>query len=219
MNAPLLDADGKASKQVALDGDVFGADVKPHLVHETVRAELNAQRAGTRGAKSRGLVSGGRAKPWRQKGTGRARAGTSRAPHWTGGGVAFPPTMRSFEVKVNKKVSRAALRAALAGHAQAGSLGIVDGAAWAEPSTKNAAAFAGAWGQSRPLVLVVAGDEEEALAKSFRNLQRVAVVEPSELEVAAVVWARSLLVSQAALAEVQARAGAKRPAEKGEAPE
>ncbi len=206
MKAPLLDAAGKAAKQVTLDGDVFAAEVKPHLVHETVRAELNAQRAGTRGAKSRGLVSGGRSKPWRQKGTGRARAGTSRAPHWTGGGLAFPPTMRSFEVKVNKKVSRAALRAALAGHAQAGSLGIVEGAAWEEPSPKSAAAFVEAWGQQRPLVLVVK-DDEDGIAKSFRNLQGVAVVAPSELEVAAVVWARSLLVSQSALADLQARAG------------
>jgi large subunit ribosomal protein L4 len=208
MNAPLLDAAGKASKQVALDGDVFGAEVKPQLVHETVRAELNAQRAGTRGAKSRGLVAGGRAKPWRQKGTGRARAGTTRAPHWTGGGVAFPPTMRSFEVKVNRKARRAALRAALAAHAGAGSLGIVDGAAWEKPSTKTAAEFVKAWGQPSPLVLVVSHDED-AIAKSFRNLERVAVVEPSELEVAAVVWARSLLVSQTALAQVQARAGGK----------
>jgi large subunit ribosomal protein L4 len=206
VKAPLLDAAGKAAKQVTLDGDVFAADVKPHLVHETVRAELNAQRAGTRGAKSRGLVSGGRSKPWRQKGTGRARAGTSRAPQWTGGGVAFPPTMRSFEVKVNKKVSRAALRAALTGHAGAGSLAIVDGAAWEEPSTKSAAAFVEAWGKDRPLVLVVSGDEH-AIAKSFRNLERVAVVAPSELEVAAVVWARSLLVSQGALGDLQVRAG------------
>jgi large subunit ribosomal protein L4 len=187
--------------------------VKPHLVHETVRAELNAQRAGTRGAKSRGLVAGGRSKPWRQKGTGRARAGTTRAPHWTGGGLAFPPTMRSFEVKVNRRVKRAALRAALAGHAGAGSLAIVDGSAWKEPSTKSAAAFVAAWGQERPLVLVVA-DGEDAIVKSFRNLERVAVVGVAELEVAAVVWARSLLVSQAALAELQARAGGKAAAEK-----
>jgi len=218
LNAPLLDAAGKASKQIALEGDIFGAEVKPHLVHETVRAELNAQRAGTRGAKSRGLVSGGRAKPWRQKGTGRARAGTTRAPHWTGGGVAFPPTMRSFEVKVNRKVSRAALRAALAAHAGAGSLGIVDGAAWEKPSTKTAAEFVKTWGQPSPLVLVVSRDEE-AIAKSFRNLEKVAVVEPSELEVAAVVWARSLLVSEAALAEVQARAGAEGAPAKGEVTE
>jgi large subunit ribosomal protein L4 len=99
--APLLDTAGKKSKDVTLDDSVFGAEIKAHLVHETVRAELNEQRAGTRGAKSRGLVSGGRAKPWRQKGTGRARAGTIRAPQFTGGVVVFPPTMRSFEVKVN----------------------------------------------------------------------------------------------------------------------
>ena len=218
MKAPLLDATGKASKQIALEGDVFGAVVKPHLVHETVRAELNALRAGTRGAKSRGLVAGGRAKPWRQKGTGRARAGTTRAPHWTGGGVAFPPTMRSFEVKVNRKVSRAALRAALAAHAGAGSLGIVDGAGWEKPSTKTAAEFVKTWGQPSPLVLVVSHDED-AIAKSFRNLEKVAVVESSELEVAAVVWARSLLVSEAALAEVRARAGAEGAPAKGEVTE
>jgi large subunit ribosomal protein L4 len=207
VKAPLLDAAGKAAKQVTLDGDVFAAEVKPHLVHETVRAELNAQRAGTRGAKSRGLVSGGRAKPWRQKGTGRARAGTSRAPHWTGGGVAFPPTMRSFEVKVNRKARRSALRGALAAHAQAGTLALVDGSQWQEPSTKAAATLVAAWGKELPLVVVAGGDEDTFLVKSFRNLERVVVVAPSELEVGAVVWARSLLVSQAALADLQARAG------------
>jgi large subunit ribosomal protein L4 len=180
--------------------------VKPHLVHEVVRAELNARRAGTRGAKSRGLVAGGRSKPWRQKGTGRARAGSTRVPHWTGGGVAFPPVMRSFEVKVNRKVSRAVLRGVLAAHAREGSLALVDGAAWDAPSAKTAAAVLEAWGKERPVVLV-ASDEEQGLAKSFRNLDRVAVVSPGELEVAAVVWARSLLVSQAALAALQARAG------------
>jgi large subunit ribosomal protein L4 len=185
---------------------VFGADVKPHLVHEAVRAELNAQRAGTRGAKSRGLVSGGRSKPWRQKGTGRARAGSTRAPHWTGGGVAFPPLMRSFAVKVNKKALRAALRGALAAHAQAGSLALVDGSAWETPSTRSAVAVLDTWDKPLPLVLVV-GDDEEVLAKSFRNLDRVVVVTPGELEVAAVVWAQSLLVSQAALEGVEARAG------------
>jgi large subunit ribosomal protein L4 len=185
---------------------VFAAEVKPHLVHEAVRAELNAQRAGTRGAKSRGLVSGGRSKPWRQKGTGRSRAGSTRVAHWTGGGLAFPPTMRSFAVKVNRKALRAALRGALADHAQAGTLGVVDGSVWDAPSTKNAAALVGAWGKELPLVLV-AGEDEPNLAKSFRNLDRVVVVTPGELEVAAVVWARSLLVSQAALESVEARAG------------
>ncbi len=180
--------------------------MKPHLVHEAVRAELNAQRAGTRGAKSRGLVSGGRSKPWRQKGTGRARAGSTRAPHWTGGGVAFPPQMRSFAVKVNRKALRAALRGALAAHAGEGSLALVDGSAWKTPSTKTAVGLLESWGKPRPLVLVVA-DDEDILAKSFRNLDRVVVMTPGELEVAAVVWARSLLVSQAAIEGVEARAG------------
>src|SRR5437868_13617926 len=108
--APLLDGGGTASKQVTLEAEIFGAELKPHLVHEAVRAELNARRAGTRGAKSRGLVSGGRSKPWRQKGTGRARAGTSRAAQFTGGGVAFAPVARGFDVKVNRKPRRAALR-------------------------------------------------------------------------------------------------------------
>jgi large subunit ribosomal protein L4 len=194
---------------VTLAGEVFAAEVKPHLVHEAVRAELNARRAGTRGAKSRGLVSGGRSKPWRQKGTGRARAGSTRAPQWTGGGLAFPPSMRSFAVKVNRKASRAALRGALAVHAKEGSLALVDGSAWEQPSTRTAVALVDAWGKERPLV-VVAGDDEANLAKSFRNLDGVAVVTPGELEVAAVVWARSLLVSQGALQALEARAGNRR---------
>src|ERR687886_1958541 len=121
--APLL---GGAKKDVSLTEAVFAAEVKPHLVHETVRAELNADRAGTRGAKSRGLVSGGRTKPWRQKGTGRARAGTVRAPQFKGGGVAFPPGQRSFEVKVNRKAAKAALRSALAAHSSGETLALVD---------------------------------------------------------------------------------------------
>jgi large subunit ribosomal protein L4 len=196
-----------AKREVSLEAAVFAAEVKPHLVHETVRAELNAARAGTRAAKSRGLVAGGRSKPWRQKGTGRARAGTTRAPHWTGGGVAFPPGMRSFDGKVNRKARRAALRGALSEHAARDSLAIVEGSTLDAPSSKKAAQLLSEWGKERPLILV-ATDDEEALVKSFRNLDRVAVTAPSELDVARVVWARSLLVSEAALPFVLARAGA-----------
>jgi large subunit ribosomal protein L4 len=205
IKAPLLDASGKSAKDVSLEGSIFGAEPKPHLVHETVRAELNARRAGTRGAKSRGLVSGGRSKPWRQKGTGRARAGTTRAPQWTGGGVAFPPVMRDFTVKVNKKERKAAYRTALSAHAAAGSLAVFDATAFAEPSTKAAAALLAEWGKETPIVVVVTEGEENAV-KSFRNLARVAVTTPGELEVAALAWARSLLVSETALPLVQGRA-------------
>jgi large subunit ribosomal protein L4 len=207
--APLV---GGAKKDVSLDEAIFAAEVKPHLVHETVRAELNARRAGTRGAKTRGLVSGGRAKPWRQKGTGRARAGTTRAPQFTGGGVVFAPVMRSFDVKVNRKARRAALRGALSAHARAGTLALVDGGSFDAPSTKRALEVLGAWGQESPL-LVVATEDEEALVKSFRNLDRVLVTVPEELEVAEIVWASSLLVTQAALPLVEARAAGRKPEE------
>jgi large subunit ribosomal protein L4 len=198
-SAPVLGTGG-AGASVDLDDAVFAAELKPHLVHEAVRAELNARRAGTRGAKSRGLVAGGRSKPWRQKGTGRARQGTIRAPQFTGGGVAFPPGPRSFEVKVNRKARRAALRSALSDHATAGTLGLVSG--FDEPSTSTAAALLAAWDKPSP-TLVVCNEDEDALYKSFRNLVGVLVTVPAELEVAEIVWARSLLVSEAALPLVQ----------------
>jgi large subunit ribosomal protein L4 len=202
--APLLDSAGKKSKDVALEESVFGAEVKPHVVHETVRAELNAHRRGTRSAKSRGLVAGGRAKPWRQKGTGRARAGTTRAPNWTGGGVAFPPTNRDFEVKVNRKARRSALRGVLSHHAANGTFGVLDGAGFGEPSTRTAADLLAKWGKELPLVVVT--NDEQNVARSFRNIDRVVVVKPGELEVAALVWARSVLVTEEALELVKAKA-------------
>jgi large subunit ribosomal protein L4 len=199
-----LDGTGKKSKDLTLDESVFGADVKPHLVHEAVRAELSANRAATRAVKSRGLVAGGRSKPWRQKGTGRARAGTTRAPHWTGGGVAFA-VRTSFGHKVNRKERKAAFRAALSAHAEEGTFGVLADDSFDEPSTKNAAALVEAWGKQTPLI-VVAQEDQEAIAKSFRNLNDVQVVAPSEVEISGVVWARSLLVSQAALELLQGRA-------------
>ena len=200
--APLLDATGKKSKDVTLTADVFAVEVKPHLIHEAVRAEAAAARAGSQSAKSRGLVAGGRSKPWRQKGTGRARAGTTRAPQWTGGGVAFPPQPRSYALKVNRKAKRSALRGALSAHAQRGSLGLIDGSGFEGPSTRSAADLVGAWGKELPLV-VVAAPEQEAVVKSFRNLDGVLVLEPSELEVGALVWARSLIATESALERVK----------------
>ncbi|HXH87609.1 MAG TPA: 50S ribosomal protein L4 [Gaiellaceae bacterium] len=202
--APLLG--GSAKKDVSLEEAVFGADVKPHLVHETVRAEMNARRSGTRGVKSRGLVSGGRAKPWRQKGTGRARAGTIRAPHFTGGGVTFA-VGTSFNQKVNRKARRAALSGALSSHAANGTLGVLDSSGFDTPVTKRAKELVEGWGKDAPLLIVVT-EEEETLIKSFRNLPKTLITVPSELEVASIVWARSILITEAALPLVQGRAGA-----------
>ena len=200
--APVLG--GSKATEVSLEASVFAAEVKPHLVHETVRAELNAARAGTRGGKSRGLVKGGRSKPWRQKGTGRARAGTTRAPQWTGGGMAFPPNNRNFEVKVNRKARRAALCGALSSHAGEGTFAILDGSGFEAPSTRQAAELIAEL--ARPTV-VVATEDEDVLVKSFRNLEKVLVITAAELDVATVVWARQLLVTEDALPFVLARAG------------
>lgn len=200
--APLLDVAGKKAKDVTLDEAVFGAEVKPHLLHETVRAEGAAARSGTASAKTRSQVSGGGSKPWRQKGTGRARAGSSRISQWTGGGVAFPPIPRSYELKVNRKARKVALRGALSHHAERKSLAVIDGSKFDAPSTKAAVACLAAWGVERP-TLVVCRPGEETMAKSFRNVARVRVVEPSELEVTALLWARSLLVSESALEHLQ----------------
>lgn len=201
--APILDAAGKTTKDVDLGADVFGAEVKPQLVHETVRAEAAAARAGTRAAKSRGMVAGGGAKPWRQKGTGRARAGTTRAPQWTGGGVAFPPRPRSFDLKVNRKIRKAAMRGALSNHVESETFAVMESGSFGEtPSTRNAVAFLAEWGKELPIV-VVAQPDEDVLAKSFRNVDGVLVLDPTTLEVGAVVWARSLLMTESALARVK----------------
>ena len=199
--APKLGGSGT----VTLAEGVFGAEVKAHLVHEAVRAEQNAQRAGTAATKSRGLVAGGRSKPWRQKGTGRARQGTIRAPQFSGGGHAFAKTPRTFVQKVNRKAQKAALRSALASHAQEGTVAVVDSSTFDAPSTKRAREVVEQWGKQTPLV-VVATEEEVNLTKSFRNLDRVVVIRPSEVEVGALVWARSLIVTESALPLVQGRA-------------
>ena len=174
------------------------------LVHQSVRAEQAARRRGTAATKTRGMVSGGGAKPWRQKGTGRARAGSSRSPIWTGGGVVFGPQPRSYTFKVNRKEQRAALRSALSLHAQRGSLAVLDAAAFKAPKTSEAHDLLDDWNQPQP-TLVVLGAEESAAALSFRNLARVAVLTPEDVGVADLLGAASLLVSEAALPLLTAR--------------
>src|SRR5450432_937391 len=178
-----------------LDAGAFEAHFNMPLVHETVRAELNARRRGTASTKTRGQVSGGGAKPWRQKGTGRARAGSTRSPVWTGGGTVFGPHPRSYTFKVNRKERRAALRSALSLHAQRGSIAVLDTAAFETPSTKAAAALLADWGKPRATLVVVTGEERGA-GLSFRNIERVAVLAPSSVGVADIVSAASMLCSE-----------------------
>src|SRR3954466_3209234 len=198
--APILGG----SATLTLDDEVFGAPFNGPIVHECVVAELAARRQGTHATKTRGMVSGGSAKPWRQKGTGRARAGSSRSPLWTGGGTVFGPSPRHYTVKVNRKARRAALRAALSIHAERGTLHVVDAASFDAPSTAKAAELLHA--HRGGSVLVALGDDEFAAAKSFRNLARVAVLHVDDVGVADVVRAATFVVSQSALDSLTARA-------------
>jgi large subunit ribosomal protein L4 len=190
---------------VTLDASAFEAPFNMALVHETVRAELNARRRGTAATKTRGQVRGGGAKPWRQKGTGRARAGSNRSPIWTGGGTVFGPSPRSYTIKVNRKARRAALRSALSQHASLGSVAVFDASVFSEPSTSQAAELLADWGAATP-TLVILSDEEAAAGKSFRNIAQLGVMPVEDVGVADLIRAASLLVSQAALPLMVARA-------------
>jgi large subunit ribosomal protein L4 len=197
---------GTAAKKVKLDEAAFGAGFSGPLVHQSVRAEQAARRRGTASTKTRAEVSGGGAKPWRQKGTGRARAGSNRSPIWTGGGVVFGPQPRSFTFKVNRKEQRAALRSALSLHAGRGSMAVLDAGDFKAPKTSQAFDLLDDWDQPRP-TLVVLGPEESSAALSFRNLQRVAVMTAEQVGVTDLLGAASLLVSEPALEALTARTG------------
>jgi large subunit ribosomal protein L4 len=200
---PVLGTDQK----LKLPGDVLQARFHGPLVHQSVRAEQAARRRGTAASKTRGMVSGGGAKPWRQKGTGRARAGSSRSPIWTGGGTVFGPHPRSYTFKVNRKEHRAALRSALSLHAGRDSLAMLDAAAFAEPKTSRALDLLDDWPQARRPTLVVLSGEDRNAALSFRNLPRVAVLTHENVGVADIVGAASLLLTRPAFDALIARAG------------
>jgi large subunit ribosomal protein L4 len=204
-DAPLLGS--PATKQVPLDEHAFAARFNGPLIHQSVRAEQAARRRGTAATKTRGMVSGGGSKPWRQKGTGRARAGSSRSPIWTGGGTVFGPQPRSYTFKVNRKEQRAALRSALSLHAERGSIAILDAAAFTAPKTSQALELLQGWDSSLTgTTLVVLAAEESAAALSFRNLARVSVLAHESVGVTDILGAASLILSQAALDGLSARA-------------
>jgi large subunit ribosomal protein L4 len=199
-SAPILGG----NETVTLDDDVFGAAFNGPLVHEVVLAERAARRRGTAATKTRGLVSGGGAKPYRQKGTGRARQGSTRAPHFVGGGAVFGPSPRHYTVKVNRKARRAALRCALSVHAERSSLFALDVAGFDAPSTKQASELvADRRGGS---VLVIVDPDELVAAKSFRNLAGVNVLAAEDAGVADIVRAATVVASQAAIDNLTERA-------------
>ena len=171
---------GETVRSVELDDSLFGIQPNVPVMHQVVTAQLAARRSGTQSTKTRSEVSGGGAKPWRQKGTGRARQGSTRAPHWAGGGVALGPKPRSYRQKTPKKMIQLALRSALSDRAAEGKVAIVDSWSFAAPKTKDALAALSALGLDGKVLLVV-GREDEVAYKSFRNLPDVQVLMVNEL--------------------------------------
>src|SRR5438552_6513392 len=186
------DVKGKVVGNRQLPGERFGATVNVAVMHQVVRAGMAAQRAGTHSSKARGDVSGGGRKPWRQKGTGRARQGSIRAPQWTGGGVAHGPKPRDHSIRVNKKMKKVALRSALSDAAQTGKLGVVDGLVFDGPRTKDAVALVQALDLRGRVRLVVAAPDEST-EKSFRNLPNVKIDYPGNLSTFDVLFADHVL--------------------------
>jgi large subunit ribosomal protein L4 len=190
-----------------LPAAVFGEEFHESLVHEAARADLAARRRGTASSLGRGQVSMTTAKAWRQKGTGRARAGALSVPHRRGGGVAFGPKPRSHTFKVNRKARRRALRSALSVHAARGSVAVFDAGTYDTPATKQAADALAKWAPKTPILVVVDAEELGAM-KSFRNLPSVSVIAASSAGVADVIGHASLAVSERALEVLEAKAGA-----------
>ncbi|MBW3557808.1 MAG: 50S ribosomal protein L4 [Actinobacteria bacterium] len=171
---------GASAGSVELDDAVFGIEPNVAVMHQVVTAQLAAARAGTQSTLTRAEVRGGGAKPWRQKGTGRARQGSTRAPHWSGGGVALGPKPRSYRQKTPKKMIQLALRSALSDRASEGRVGVIEAWDFPEAKTKEAKAALAALGFTGKVLLVISPDDDVA-HKAFRNLPEVHLLLVGEL--------------------------------------
>jgi large subunit ribosomal protein L4 len=192
---------------LALDPVVFGAEVKPHLFHAEVRRQLAKRRAGTHSTKNRHMVSGGGAKPWKQKGTGRARQGSSRSPQWAGGGVVFGPVPRSHAHDLPKKVRRGALRCALSLRAGEGALHVVDALELDAIKTKRMVEILRGLGLGEVKVLIVLAEPNAMVERSSRNLPGISVIRAEGLNVHDVLRHKHLLLTRAAVEAVEKRLG------------
>jgi large subunit ribosomal protein L4 len=202
----LRDVAGKKVGSRDLPADVFESTVSVPLMHQVVTAGLAGIRAGTHSTKTRGDVSGGGKKPWRQKGTGRARQGSIRSPQWVGGGVAHGPHPHSHEMRVNKKMKRGALRSALTDALQSGKLAVVNDIAFDEPKTREAVNLLSAL-ELDGKVLVVLPEPQEVVEKSFRNLRHVRITYAKSLGTYEILRADRVLFTDAAIGVLEGSAG------------
>ncbi len=199
LTADLYAADGTLKGEVELSEDIFGIEPNADVMHQVVTAQLAARRAGTHSTKTRAEVRGGGAKPWRQKGLGRARHGSIRSPQWVGGGVAHGPKPRDYSQRTPKKMKRLALRSALSARAAEGQIRVVESfEAWDAPKTKNATALLAAMGVTGK-VLLLAEDHERTAIKSFRNLDHVIASNLGQANTYDVLWAETIIMSKGTL--------------------
>jgi large subunit ribosomal protein L4 len=205
----ILDATGKKAGTRDLPAQLFEAPVSVPLMHQVVVAGLAGLRAGTHSTKTRGEVSGGGRKPWRQKGTGRARQGSIRSPQWVGGGVAHGPQPHDHAMRVNKKMKRGALRSALTDTLSSGKMAVVASLEFDEPKTKQAATLLSDLELTGKIVVVLAEPTQDgATEKSFRNLTDVRVSYAGGLGTYELLWADRVLFTAASLDAIEARGGA-----------
>jgi large subunit ribosomal protein L4 len=196
----VFDAKGMKAAKRELAASIFDVDVNVPLMHQVVVAGLASVRSGTHKVKTRGEVAGGGRKPWRQKGTGRARQGSIRAPQWTGGGVAHGPVVRSHDQRINKKMKRGALRSALTDALRSSKLVVVQDLSFEEPKTRQAVAILDALElEGRILVILREPTETGAVEKSFRNIEAVRVAYSGGLGVYDVLLADRVLLTTGAL--------------------
>lgn len=198
----IKDTSGKKVGSAKLSDAVFGIEPNPFAVHQVVRSLQAGRRAGTHQTKTRGNISGGGAKPWRQKGTGRARQGTTRAPQWRGGGVVFGPHPRSYAFRVNNKVVKLAMRSVLSAKTADGALLVVDAFSFEKPCTKVASEALANLGITGRVTVVVGNDDINALL-SFRNIPTVRVITASEANAYDLVDNVSVLFTKPALEYVE----------------
>lgn len=199
----IYDQDKKETGEMTLASDVFEVEVRPEILNLVVRAQLAAKRAGTHATKTRAFVSGGGVKPWKQKGTGRARSGSNRSPIWRGGAIVFGPAPRDYSFKVNSKVRSLALKMALSSRLADNTLMVVKGIELPEAKTKLFAKVAGALGLEK--ALIIAPEENATLTLSSRNIPGITLTTPERLSVHEILRHKQLVLLEGAVEPVQAR--------------
>lgn len=199
----LYDITGKQTGELELNEDVFGVEVNEAVLHQAVVMQLASQRLGTAATKTRGMVRGGGRKPWKQKGTGRARAGSTRSPIWVGGGTTFGPQPRSYAFRMPRKQRRLAIKCALSAKVQAGELVVVDSINFEAPKTKNVVTMLNGFNAADEKTLIITNEVLDNVEKSSRNIPGVKAIAATGLNVYDLLYHGKVLIAKDAVAHIE----------------